>query len=346
MTNQETMPDIKVVLLAGGKGTRFWPLSTGKKPKQFLALFNESETLLQTTWARVQSLSRATPLVVTGQEYEQLSRQQLPSAEILAEPCGRNTAASIGWAASVVREQNPVLIVLPSDHLIRNQEAFLATLRDAVQLAATKNSIVTLGIVPESAQTGYGYIERGTPIQYSGQTAACKVQSFKEKPDAATANQYLKSGTYLWNSGMFIFPAAVMLEELQRYEPILYAGLEAFMQAPADQADRLFSQLLATSIDYAVMERSQRVLCLACEDFGWSDVGSWDAWAAELAADEQGNRIFGSGVRAVDCKNTVVRSSGKPIALLGVDDLVVVDTGEQILITHRSRCQDVKIFSS
>ena len=337
------------VILSGGSGTRLWPLSRKNLPKQFLPLAGDS-TLFQQTVARAKTLPGAvSPIVVCSEDHrflvaEQLQMLGVSDASILLEPVARNTAPAIALAAlqALSRDPDATLLVLPADHLIGDTDSFSDAVRRALPLAAD-GWLVTFGIRPDGPETGFGYIRRGNPLNDSGY----QVDAFVEKPDRATAESYLETGAYDWNSGMFLFRASRLLEELAQQVPSIHAGVAtAFESAHADldfvRIDKeAFAQVPEDSIDYAVMERTRRaaVVPVSCE---WSDIGSWAALWAASERDGNGNRLEGD-VLALDSDNCFVRSTDRRmVALLGVHDLVVVDTPDAVLVASRDHAQDVK----
>lgn len=338
------MTQLQPVLLSGGSGTRLWPLSREAYPKQFLALAGE-HTMLQDTWLRVAPLASRAPIVVANEEHRFLAGEQLrlvgmAEAAIMLEPVGRNTAPAIAAAALQAGEggDDPLLLVLPSDHVVRDAEAFRAAVRTAMP-AAEAGALVTFGIVPEAPETGFGYIqaEAGDGVR--------QVRRFVEKPDAATAQQYLDAGGYYWNSGMFLFRASRYLEELGRFRPdILAAVRKAFAGASRDgdfvrlEKDA-FAASPSDSIDYAVFENTGRAMVLPV-DIGWNDVGSWSALWQVSEQDADGNAHHGD-VIAVDSRNSYAYAR-RLVALVGVDDLVVVETDDAVLVAHKDRVQQVK----
>ncbi|HEY4530193.1 MAG TPA: mannose-1-phosphate guanylyltransferase/mannose-6-phosphate isomerase [Luteimonas sp.] len=339
------MTQLQPVLLSGGSGTRLWPLSREAYPKQFLALAGE-RTLLQDTWLRVQPLAPLAPIVVANEEHRFLAGEQLrqvgvDGAAIVLEPVGRNTAPAIAAAAmqAMAAGGDPLLLVLPSDHVVRDPRAFQEAVRAAMP-AAEGGALLTFGIRPESPETGFGYIHaaQGEGVR--------EVLRFVEKPDATTAQAYLDDGGYYWNSGMFLFRAARYLEELGRFRPdMLEAVGRSFKGAARDgdfvRLDRdAFAASPSDSIDYAVMERTDRAMVLPV-DIGWNDVGSWSALWAVSEQDAEGNARNGGDVVAVDSRGSYVWSR-RMVALVGVDDLVVVDTDDALLVASKDRVQQVK----
>ncbi|WP_036171849.1 mannose-1-phosphate guanylyltransferase/mannose-6-phosphate isomerase [Noviluteimonas dokdonensis] len=339
------MIPVRPVLLSGGSGTRLWPLSREAYPKQFLPLVGE-QTMLQATWERVGPLSGQAPIVVANESHRFLVAEQLrqvgaPVPRILLEPVGRNTAPAIAVAAmqALADGDDPLLLVLPSDHVVANVDAFRAAVREASP-AAAGGALVTFGIVPTMPETGFGYIEAD-----GAANGVRHVKRFVEKPDSATAQRYLDAGGYYWNSGMFLFRASRVLEELARFRPdVVAACRSAFDSAKRDgdfvrlEADA-FAACPSDSIDYAVMERTDAAMVLPV-DIGWNDVGSWSALWDVTERDAQGNAHHGD-VIAVDSRNSYAYAT-KLVALVGVDDLVVVDTDDAVLVARKDKVQQVK----
>ena len=329
---------IHPVILAGGSGVRLWPLSRRVRPKPFLHLTGE------------QTFFQMTPLVICGKAHRFLVAEQLhqlvPSApRIVLEPASRNTAPAACIAALLIAEQDPegLLLLLPSDHYIGDQPGFHRAV-DAAAEAAADGWLATFGARPDSPETGYGYIERGTPVGDGG-AAAFRVARFVEKPDLETARRYLDDGGYFWNSGMFLLPAKLLLEEMETFAPEIVAACRAAL-ADADQdADFLrleeasFARQPDLSFDYAVMEHTARSAVIPI-DIGWSDVGSWDALYQIAGKDADGNVLKGD-VIAVECRNSYLRSEGAAIAALGIDDIAVIATQDALLVCPRARAQDV-----
>ena len=340
------MTILQPVLLSGGSGTRLWPLSREAYPKQFLPLAGD-DTMLQATWLRVAGIAGAAPIVVANEEHRFLVAEQLrqvgaPTAAILLEPLGRNTAPAIAAAAlqATIDGADPLLLVLPSDHVIVKADAFRGAVR-AASAAAEQGALVTFGIVPAAPETGFGYIQ-AADAEIAG---VRRVARFVEKPDIATARSYLADGGYYWNSGMFLFRASRYLQELERFRPdVLVATRQAFERAKRDgdfiRLDKdAFAACPADSIDYAVMERTDAAAVLPV-DIGWSDLGSWAALWDVATRDADGNATIGD-VIAVDSRNSYVHGR-RLVALVGVDDLVVVDTDDAVLVARKDRVQDVK----
>jgi mannose-1-phosphate guanylyltransferase / mannose-6-phosphate isomerase len=339
------MTPLSPVLLSGGSGTRLWPLSREAYPKQFLPLVGD-DTMVQATWKRVAPLATGAPIVVANEEHRFLVAEQLrqigaPVPTILLEPIGRNTAPAIAAAAlqAMADGEDPLLLVLPSDHVVRDEVGFRNAVTAAVP-AAEAGALVTFGIVPDAPETGFGYIqaEAGSNLR--------KVLRFVEKPDAATAQSYLDAGGYYWNSGMFLFRASRLLEELRRFRPDVVQAVQAAFDAAKRDGDfiRLDKEAFAASpsdsIDYAVMEKTDHATVLPV-DIGWSDVGSWSALWDVAERDDNGNAHHGD-VIAVDSRNSYAYAQ-RLVALVGVDDIVVVDTPDAVLVAHKDRVQDVKL---
>ena len=339
------------VILSGGSGTRLWPLSREAYPKQFLPLLGD-DSLLQATWRRVAPLTTRAPLVIAIEAHrfmvaEQLRLVDCAASAILLEPVGRNTAPAIAVAALQAMQdgQDPLLLVLPSDHIIKDVATFHSAVRIGVG-AAEAGKLVTFGIVPTSAEPGYGYIRAAGGRIASGDMKVRPVVEFVEKPDAATAASYVESGEYVWNSGMFLFRASAYLTELKRYQPDMLAACQAALANSARDLDfvRLdktaFTACPSDSIDYAVMQHTEAAVVLPI-DVGWSDVGSWSALWSIAEQDQDGNAHHGD-ILSNDCRNTLAWADGRLLALLGLDDIVVVDTADVVLVAHKDKVQQIK----
>lgn len=338
---------LKPVLLSGGVGSRLWPVSREAYPKQFLPLAGE-QSMLVDTLQRLEALAAEAPMVVCNDEHrfivaEQLREAGMPNAEIVLEPCGRNTAPAVAVAAlqALKSDENAVLLVLPADHLIENPTAFHAVVREALPLAEAGH-LVTFGVVPTRPETGYGYIKRGESLP----GGLFSLEKFVEKPDADTAESYLQSGDYLWNSGKFLFGARAYINELEALAPTMLDTCSRALEAAKADLDfvRLDAEIFATcpsdSIDYAVMEKTG-LGAVAALDCGWSDVGAWSALWDVGQADEDGNVLQGD-VLVDQSQNNYLRSESRLLAVTGVNDLVVVETADAVLVSHRDTVQDVK----
>ncbi|MEA9587208.1 mannose-1-phosphate guanylyltransferase/mannose-6-phosphate isomerase [Xanthomonas sp. WHRI 10064A] len=338
------MSDVLPIILSGGSGTRLWPLSRESYPKQFLPLVGD-KSMLQATWLRSAPVAGHAPIVVANEEHRFMAAEQLqqlgvkPSA-ILLEPKGRNTAPAIAVAAlEAMRDgADPLLLVLPSDHVIQNEAAFQAAVT-AAAAAAEQGKLVTFGIKPTAPETGYGYIKAGAG------TGVTAVERFVEKPDLATAQGYLASGEYYWNSGMFLFRASRYLEELRKFHPAIADACQKAWENGKRDADftRLdkdaFAASPSDSIDYAVMEKTADAVVVPL-DAGWNDVGSWSSLLDVSEQDAHGNAHHGDVIQ-VDCRNTYAYGS-RLIAMVGLEDVVVVETPDAVLVGHRDRIQEVK----
>jgi mannose-1-phosphate guanylyltransferase len=342
-------------ILAGGVGTRLWPRSRQSQPKQFSDIIGSGRTMIQATADRLEGLVEGDNLyVVTGLPYAGLAAAQLPTVpaqQIIAEPNGRNTGPAIALACVHIRQRDPQAIVafLHSDHVVLDPAAFRAALTRA-QAAAEAGYIVTLGIEPTFAHTGYGYIKRGAPVAGipSGDPTIYTVEQFLEKPDRTTAESFLEQGGYYWNGGIFVCRVDVMWNEFARQLPDLAAGLAqidaALAQSPeAAEATlvEVWPTLPSISIDHGIMEHAQAVATVPL-DAGWNDVGSWDALEAILEKDETHNYVAKGGLLPLESHGNIVYSDKEVVALIGVENLVVVDTGDTLLIGDKRQMQKVK----
>jgi mannose-1-phosphate guanylyltransferase / mannose-6-phosphate isomerase len=339
------------IILCGGSGTRLWPMSRGGYPKQYLKL-TSTLSLVQQTAKRLEGVDGiAAPIIVTNNEQRFLVAEQMrqtgvqPSAIVL-EPFGRNTAPAIAVGAQLaIRDAgDALLLVLPSDHVILNEQVFVEIVQAASKVAAD-NQLVTFGIEPTSAHTGYGYIRAGA--SFDGEARAHSVQAFVEKPDAATAGRFLSEGGYYWNSGMFMLKASTYLDELARHAPeIAEASAVSVERAKVDHDfiridAEAFERCPNVSVDYAVMEKTDRAAVIAAADLGWSDIGSWSALADIAEKDDAGNALLGD-VFADDMSNSYVRAEHRMVAAIGLDNVVIVETADAVLVAHRDRAEDVK----
>ena len=337
---------ITPVIMAGGSGSRLWPLSRSLYPKQFLALTGE-QTMLQETLQRLTNLDVNAPLVICNEEHRFIVAEQLRALDktgsIILEPVGRNTAPAIALAAEVtVNDNDPLLLVLAADHVIQSTDAFTEAVNNAIPLAQA-GKLVTFGIVPTQAHTGYGYIKRGNSVSDS---SGYDVNAFVEKPDSNTAANYLESGEYYWNSGMFLIKASRYLQELQKYRPEILNACKKALEHTTHDNDfvRLDAQAFAAcpdeSVDYAVMENTTDAVVVPL-DAGWNDIGAWSALWEVNEKDEVGNTTFGDTILQ-ETSNSLIHGGERLIATVGLDNIVIVDTKDALLVACKNKVQDVK----
>jgi len=340
------------VIMAGGTGSRLWPLSRQLNPKQFLRLTDDHLSMLQLTVARLDGLESADPMLICNEEHRFLAAEQMrqsgyEDARIILEPCGRNTAPAIALAALQLAKttdgeaNDPLMLVLAADHLIQDVPAFQNGIARAVPLAQ-QGKLVTFGIVPGHAETGYGYIQRGPELA----EGSFRVSRFVEKPDQETAEEYLSSGDYLWNSGMFMFGARQYLAELEKHRPDILAICQAAFDGASEDLhftridESIFAECPEDSVDYAVMEKTNNAAVVSL-DAGWSDIGSWSAlW--DVSDKDQNDNTFTGDVIAQDTERTLVRADSRLVATVGVKDLVIIETKDALLVAHKDKVQDVK----
>jgi len=345
----QVQPDLYAVILAGGGGTRLWPLSRLGRPKHLLKLCSE-DTLLGLTVSRVRPLVPPDRvLAITVADHVDKVRGQLaevPPTNIIVEPQGRSTAPCVGLMALIIQQRDPnaVMMSLHADHAIEDEEGFRDVLRSAVE-AARADHLVTLGIVPSCPETGYGYIQRAEPIGQVLGHDIYRVAAFTEKPDLATACTFVESGHYFWNSGIFVWKVSAILAEIQRLLPELYTQLMEIKPAlgtpqQAEAITRVWQQVRSVSVDVGIMEQAKDVVVIPA-DFGWSDVGCWTSVADLGQADQNGNVLEGEYV-VLDCEDTLVHSSGRLVAALGLRGLVIVETDDAVLVCPKERVQDVR----
>lgn len=341
---------LTALIMAGGKGTRFWPLSTEEKPKQFLNLIGE-ETMIQMTINRIKPIIPIERIFVcTGEMYVDLVKEQLPELpdrNIIVEPEGRNTAPCIALSAMVIDRyyKNSNMVVLPSDHLINDEEEFRNTLLAADSFIREKDeAIVTLGMNPTRPEVGYGYIKYSNEVLKSNDFRVIKVDAFVEKPNLDTAKKYLREGNYLWNGGMFIWSINNIINQIKMYSPNTYNSLINIMEVREDKLQETinsnYENTEATSIDYAVLEKSKDVYVIP-SNFGWDDVGSWEALDRYRDKDESGNVLVGQS-KAIKANNNLVISSSNRVVVEGLSDIYVIENDGKVLVGHKSNVANVK----
>jgi mannose-1-phosphate guanylyltransferase len=336
---------ICAVIMAGGSGTRLWPLSRASHPKQFLSLHGKN-TMLQETFKRLDGLNISSSITICNEEHRFFVAEQLREVEklgsIILEPVGKNTAPAIALAAFQSIEEDPLLLVLAADHVIQDNVAFEKSVSAAIPLAES-GKLVTFGIVPNEPHTGYGYIKGGKDC-----SGGFEVDKFVEKPSLDLAREYVASAEYYWNSGMFLFKASRYLEELKKFRPDIYEACKKSLDTTQSDLDFLriskekFEACPSDSIDYAVMERTEDAVVVPM-DAGWSDIGSWSSLWDISKKDENGNSIYGD-VLLHNSRSSYIRSDGKLVAAVGIDDLVIVDTKDALMVAHKDCVQDTKII--
>ncbi len=334
------------VIMAGGRGERFWPKSRNSRPKQFLALTKDGETMIQKTVKRLLPLVDMEDIfIVTNAAYIDLVHEQLPdvpASNILAEPCARNTAPCIAFAAAVINQKydDAVMLVLPSDHLIGFEDMYISTLKKAIAVSLENKNLVTIGITPTYPETGYGYINFGAESN-----DAYKVKRFVEKPDLPTAKEYLASGKYLWNSGMFVWKISSIMANLKEFMPEIYSGAlrigEAFGSDSFNEVlVKEFTAFTSESIDFGIMEKASDIYTIP-GSFGWDDVGNWLAVERINEVDDAKNYIEGN-VISIGSERTTICGGKRLIAAVGVEDIIIVDTDDAVLVCSKNSTQDVK----
>ena len=341
---------LQPVVLSGGSGTRLWPLSREKYPKQLLSLMGE-DSLLQATLRRVEGIAGADlaePVVVCNEEYRFVIAEQLrlmgQSGRIVLEPTGRNTAPALTLAALAASNSgaDPVLLVMPADHVITDVAAFQAAVSKGAALAAA-GAVVTFGITPDAPETGYGYIQRGQAL--ADGSGAFALARFVEKPDLATAQGFLDDGNYSWNGGIFAFRAGAFMAELAAHRPDIAAAVREAVALGREDGNAFypdaasFGRIKGESVDYAVMEKTARAAVVPVA-MGWSDIGNWHALRDARPADGEGNRIHGPA-ELVDCRNVLVETDGPRVSVIGLEDIAIVINGDEVLVTTMAGAQKV-----
>lgn len=341
-----------VVIMAGGIGSRFWPMSTPQMPKQFVDVMGVGKTMIQMTVDRLASLCPMKNFwVVTSERYVDIVRKQLPEIpvdNILAEPAARNTAPCIAYACWKIRKHHPEanVVVTPSDALVLNIEEYRRVIGSALEFTRAGERIVTVGICPTRPETGYGYIKTGDPVE----SEICTVSSFREKPSHEVAEEYLADGGYLWNAGIFVWNIKTITEALRRHAPGLASVMDEMSMSfytPAEKAvvEKLFPTCEKISIDYAVMEKADNIYTLPAE-FGWSDLGTWGSLWTLKERDENGNAVVGDDVRLFDCKNCIIHTPDlKKVVIQGLEDCIVSKHGDRLLISRKDHEQQITDYS-
>ena len=337
-------------IIAGGAGTRLWPRSRKDKPKQFQGLYAES-TLLQETVRRLEPLVKREDIyVIANQSHEATVRQQLdwlPPGNYVGEPVGKDTAPAIGVIAALIRHHDPnaVILVTPADHVILKEKSFRRLLEVAAQVAAEGHNVVTIGIKPTSAETGYGYIQMSESHRSIDDIDVHEVIGFKEKPDLATAEEYVASWHYVWNSGMFVWSAQTIMELYRDHAPDIYRLLARYSGAigtpnEAKVFDEIYDAFPRISVDYAILEHAESIFVIPAS-IGWSDLGSWASLHEIMEQDDEGNVVVGDHV-GLDTHNCLIHSRERLITTIGLDNMIVVDAGDVVLVLPRGRSQDIK----
>ncbi len=339
------------LIMAGGSGTRFWPRSRKAKPKQYLSLFGNQSLIQESVQRFANFIPEECIYVVSAKSQQEVLESQttnLPKENMIYEPVGKNTLPAIGLAALFIAEKDPdgVLIVSPSDHLIQNDKLFRQTIESAVQIAEEKNGIVTIGITPKYPATGYGYVQTANEVTIGQAIKSYAVNKFVEKPNVEVATGYLKSGGFYWNSGIFVFKVSVFLDSVKKYAPELFADLMRIKEhigADSYEAalDRIYHEVKSISIDYGILEKANNVF-LVQGDFVWNDLGSWEeVYKYDSKKDENQNVLVGE-VIFLDTKNSYVYAPNSLVAVVGLEDVIVVQEGDTILVCKRDRAEDIK----
>lgn len=345
-----------LVIMAGGVGSRFWPMSTEDKPKQFIDVMGTGRTLLQLTFDRFESVCNPENVwVVTNKKYAALVHEQLPEipeGNILQEPCRRNTAPCVAYISWRIKEKNPRanIVVSPADHIVTNASEFRRVITSALKFTGETDSIVTLGMKPTRPETGYGYIQGDLSTPSARNKEIYRVDHFKEKPDLATAVKYLHDKNFFWNAGIFIMSAATIVNAFRVYQPSIakvFESMRSVYGTPEEQAqiDLRYPECVNISIDYAIMEKAEEIFVFPA-DFGWSDLGTWGSLLVQSRKDENGNATIGNHIQMIDSKNCIVHTlNEKKVVVQGLDGYIIAEEDGTLLICKMSDEQRIKEFS-
>jgi mannose-1-phosphate guanylyltransferase len=341
---------INIVIMAGGKGERFWPKSRIKTPKQLISIISQ-KTMIEDTIDRVKDLVSIDNVFISTRadlvEPIKAIMPDFPKNNYIIEPMGKDTAACIGLAAVTIAKRDPgsIMIILAADHLIKENDIFINDLKNAAEISQKTGCLITFGIQPSRNETGYGYIETGEVIESEDELQAFEVRKFTEKPDIETAKKFVESGNYLWNSGMFVWTTNAILEAIEKYMPTLFNGLLEIQETIGTPNEdpvklKIFENLEKISIDYGIMEQADNTLCYKT-NFTWDDVGSWTAIERLRDKDSDGNLITGN-YKGIDSKNNIINSGNGIVATIGVENLIIINTEDAVLVIDKEHEQDVK----
>jgi mannose-1-phosphate guanylyltransferase len=343
-----------VIIMAGGVGSRFWPLSRKDKPKQFLDILGTGETLIQQTYRRFRSVCcEENIFVVTSAEHKDIAIEQLKinPDNVLAEPFRRNTAPCLAYGTFRILKENPdaVIVVTPSDHLILKEEKFCEIIRESMDFAENNDALLTLGIKPDRPETGYGYIQSDTKKPVKGSDNLLKVKTFTEKPDIELARKFIQSGDFYWNSGIFIWNIKSIMAAFEKYLPDMFSAFDDGRKLFGTRQEKSFightyTECRSISIDYGIMEKANNVYVM-CTDIGWSDLGTWSSLYEHSEIDKNGNCIVGGNLYSYNNQGTIFNISKDKVAVVqGLKDYIVVDSGDVLLIVHKSEEQNIKNY--
>lgn len=344
------MSNTYCLIMAGGSGTRFWPRSRSKKPKQYLNIFGDNSLIQETVQRFAQFMPEKNIYIVSAKAQKEVLEEQvsiLPKENLIYEPVGKNTLPAIGLAALFINEKDPdgVMVVSPADHLIQNDTLFVQTIQSAAMIAEKSNGIVTIGITPKYPATGYGYVQTKAEVSLGQTIRSYSVQKFVEKPNHEVASGYLQQGGFFWNSGIFVFKVSVLLEAVKNFAPALYADLmriRAFIGTNQYETalDEIYRQVTSISIDYGILEKAENVF-LVQGDFVWNDLGSWEEVYKYARKDENQNAMRGEAI-LLDTKNSYVYAPDSLVAVVGLEDVIVVQEGNTILVCKRDKAEEIK----